>query len=68
MTKEEAIQLLQQGLFIRHKYFTPDEFMFLNSAGKYEFEDGTTCDPEEFWSNRNAVMWNNGYEVLNLKK
>lgn len=40
MTKEEAIRAMSEGKKVRHRYFSKDEWVTINSSGLYEFEDG----------------------------
>lgn len=39
MTKEEAIRAMSEGKKVRHRYFSKDEWVTINSSGLYE--DGT---------------------------
>lgn len=46
MTKEEAIRAMSE---VRHRYFSKDEWVTINSSGLYEFEDGVKVDSSLFW-------------------
>lgn len=48
MTKEEAIKAMSEGKKVRHRYFSRDEWVTMNSAGLYEFEDGVIVGPYLF--------------------
>jgi hypothetical protein len=64
MTKQEAIQAMQQGKKVTHQYFTPDEWMTMED-GLIILEDGVRCKPFEFWQWRNSEKWEDGYSMLN---
>lgn len=49
MTKEEAIRAMSEGKKVRHRYFSKDEWVTINSSGLYEFEDGVKVDSSLFW-------------------
>lgn len=49
MTKEEAIRAMSEGKKVRHRYFSKDEWVTINSSGLYEFEDGIKVDSSLFW-------------------
>jgi len=40
MTKEEAIQALNEGKKVTHRYFSDDEWVEKLADGRYRFEDG----------------------------
>lgn len=63
MNKEEAIQAMQEGKKVTHRYFTPDEWMTMR-MGMVVLEDGVVCTPQEFWQWRTDSVWNNGYKLL----
>lgn len=64
MTKEEAIKAMSEGKKVRHRYFGRDEWVTMNSAGLYEFEDGVIVGPYLFWMNRQDSYWNEGWELF----
>lgn len=63
MTKQEAIELMMQGIKVTHRYFDKGEWMTMR-YGKIKLEDGVTCSPELFWFYRNDSSWNEGYELF----
>lgn len=63
MNKEEAIQAMQEGKKVTHRYFTPDEWMTMR-MGMVVLEDGVVCTPQEFWQWRTDSVWNNGYKLF----
>lgn len=64
MTKEEAIKAMSEGKKVRHRYFSRDEWVTMNPAGLYEFEDGVIVGPYLFWMNRQDSYWNEGWELF----
>ena len=64
MNKKEAIQAMQEGKKITHKYFMPEEWMTMRK-GMIVLEDGVVCTPEEFWKWRTAIGWDYGYKLIN---
>jgi hypothetical protein len=63
MSKNEAIQEMQKGNKVTHRYFSPNEWMTMQN-GKIVLEDGVRCDPPEFWRWRTQDSWNDGYELF----
>lgn len=47
MTKAEAIQAMQEGYKVTHRYFSPEEWMTMR-MGMMVLEDGVVCTPQEF--------------------
>ena len=64
MTKFEAIEAMKAGHKVRHKYFSPDEWMTKTPGGKYLFEDGVICGPSFFWFDRAHEYWNTDWEIV----
>lgn len=56
MNKDEAIAAMKRGERVRHKYFSPDEWMTYKD-GYFHFEDGVKCTPEFFWMDRTQSYW-----------
>lgn len=64
MTKEEAIQAMQNGEKITHQYFSKNEWMTME-GNRIILEDGCSLWAHEFWEIRNGIGWNDGYSVFN---
>lgn len=62
MTKQEAINAMQEGERITHYLFSSHEWMTMKH-GYIVLEDGVVCPPSEFWKWRTASLWDDGYEV-----
>ena len=64
MTKEEAIRAMSEGKKVRHRYFSKDEQVTINSSRLYEFEDGVKVDSSLFWMDRQDSYWNDGWSLV----
>lgn len=64
MTKQEAIAAMQKGNRVKHSLFSSNEWMKMNEAGEYEFEDGYTMDVDTFWSIRDQEYWENNWKIV----
>jgi hypothetical protein len=64
MTKDSMILALYAGFRVRHRYFSPDEWMKLTPSGDYEFEDGVVCSPRMFWADRQQDFWQTDWEII----
>lgn len=64
MTKEEAIRAMSEGKKVRHRYFSKDEWVTINSSVLYEFEDGVKVGPSLFWMDRQDSYWNDGWSLV----
>ena len=68
MSKEEAIELMKQGVKMTHKYFVEGEWAYMGLNGLMVLEDGVEVEPHEFWQYRQDVAWNNNWEKFNPTK
>jgi len=62
MTKIEAIMAMEKGKKVTHEYFSPNEWMTIGGRG-YVFEDGCTCEENEFWRLRTGGGWECGWKL-----
>ena len=62
MTKEQAKDALLEGKTIYHALL--DEYLFINSDGVYETNEGFTISISDFWSMRKNKKWDNNWYVL----
>lgn len=62
MTKDQAYQEMLKGFKMKHEYYSDDEYVFINSDGKFETEDGCVHGGvhDEFWSV--YQKWNDGWD------
>lgn len=65
LTKEQAIEAMQEGKKVTHQYFSPDEWVTLTSDGLFQFEDKVVCTPEMFWQDRSGNNWETGWSLFN---
>jgi hypothetical protein len=66
VNKEEAIEALENGETLTHKYFTPEEWMKMRE-GYILFEDGCQCTPIEFWQNRTEDFFQKDWKIYTEK-
>lgn len=66
MTKQEALELMQQGVKITHEWFSDDEWMIM-WGNTITFEDGVKCSTYEFFGIRNDESWDEGYSIWEEK-
>jgi len=68
MTKAEAYEAMTQGHRIRHEYYTPEEYAFINKDGKIETEDGCVMGSrfDEFWAY--YQKWETGWSIVESKE
>ncbi len=64
LTRAQAQIAFINGKKIRHKYFTDDEFIFLNSKNEMEDADGNIFNKMDFWISRGTEQFNEGWEIL----
>lgn len=62
MSKEEAIQAMQEGKKVKHSYFSKDEWMTMQ-GNRIILEDGCSCWAHEFWADRKGFGWSDGYSL-----
>lgn len=65
LNKEQALNALTEGKTISHASFTDEETLKMEN-GKYVFEDGVKCYPDEFWKYRQLPSWNYYWRIVNI--
>ena len=64
-SKLEAQALLLTGNKIKHRYFTEDEFVYINQVtGELTDENGNILNEDEFWALRTADHFDFGWEII----
>lgn len=68
MTKQEAIEAMQQGKKVHHAYFTPSEYIHIVD-GKLVDENDYSMDHEgvNFWTDRQGIAWQTGWNIYEPK-
>ena len=64
MTKEEALQAMILGEKVAHRFFTSDEFIYMESQYIYMEDDicvGTISG--EFWISRSGGFWEKDWAI-----
>jgi hypothetical protein len=67
MTKQEAYAAMQQGHKVRHEYYSPEEYVFINKKGNFQTEDGYDQGGiyDEFWFK--YQKWETGWSIYEEK-
>lgn len=65
MNRKEAKHCLKLGNKLIHRHFSDDEWVQKSKdyIGKYEFEDGNVCTPDDFWNHRNSDSFDKDWSV-----
>lgn len=63
MTKTEAIQAMQEGKKVTHRYFSPDEYIRSDGRRIYT-EENYSCTHYEFWAMRDGEAWETDWELF----
>ena len=67
MTRSEAVVAMVEGKKVRHKYFSPDEWIEMDKAsGKIFSEDGVSWGHlyDEGMEIRKGGFWEDGWELF----
>jgi hypothetical protein len=65
MTKNEAIEAMQNGFEVTHCYFSTGEYIYMNETGSLIDENGLILDGVEFWEYRQAKVFDEGWKIFN---
>lgn len=70
MTKEEAIEKLNEGFKITHKHFLKKEYIVKNNDRENELldESDDSLNFKDFFNNRDGKTWNNDWSVWRIEK
>ena len=64
MTREEAIKAMEDGGYkVTHVLFTDEEYISSLDDNNYLDENGYILSKDEFWENRKATFWNEGWSI-----
>lgn len=64
MTREEAIEAMQNGEKVTHRYFAKDEWATMEGHSIIT-EDGVRITENEFWLIRKDPAWSNEWSIFN---
>ncbi len=64
MTKEDALIAMQNGKKVTHRYFTDNEYMYMENDMIFS-EDGVHHKWSEFWDLRSSEDWETDWEIKN---
>ena len=70
MNKEKALDLLEKGKKVKHKFFSRDEFVMQHPRKPqyYLDEEGNSKLKEQFWKFRDFVEWEKDWSEVKLVK
>jgi hypothetical protein len=63
MTKEEAIEHMNNGGKVRHPWFTPSEFIYMKKESVYDESDMKLGSLNHFFMYRTAEGFNTDWEI-----
>jgi len=69
MTKQEAIQQMQQGRKVKHYLFSDGEFIYMKNGVVHDEENRpmeleTPWGGIDFWTDRQGEQWQDGWILL----
>lgn len=64
ITKAQALGAMKDGYKVRHEYYSPEEYTFINKYGEFETEDGCVHGGifDEFWAI--YQKWETGWWII----
>ena len=70
MTKNEAQQAMREGKKVTHRFFQPDEFVFMQDTkgSDYTTEDGCTLSEIDFLTLRTDPAWDKDWSIYEEKQ
>lgn len=69
LTFEDAIKLSSQlNKPIKHRYFTRDEYMYVDEFGGITFDDGIKYNTREYMKYRKDMGFEDGWTILDIDK
>ncbi len=64
LTKSEALELIDQGEKVTHKFFTPYEFIAKSDDPEYYQDENGLLLISDFWDHRQHSEWQTGWSVF----
>ena len=64
LTKEEAIEALEKGKKLTHKYFIDSEFIYMNNGLIHDESNLQICTVNEFFEHRQSEILSNGWSII----
>ena len=65
MNKSEAINAMQHGKYLTHRFFGDDEFISMKE-GYIVTEEGYKCTPSSFWNDRTDANWDEDWSIKDV--
>lgn len=63
MTKQEAIQLMKEGIKVKHRFFMEGEWVIMEDSLTVINEEGHAFSTLEFWKYRNGSEWETDWSI-----
>ncbi len=64
LTKEEALEALNNGCHVSHDSFYPDEYLYRDKDGVVKEETGREMN-FDFFEPRSGIKWDTGWFIIN---
>lgn len=66
MTRTEVMALLisKPNTKVRHRYFSPGEFVYLDNKHSFKDEEGNFLIWDEFWNIRKDNYWEDDWDII----
>lgn len=64
LSRAQAQMAFVEGHKISHKYFQPDEFVYLNEHNQMIDENGITLNKMDFWLSRGEEQFDFGWFIF----
>lgn len=65
LTREEALEALNNGCHVSHRMFLSNEYIYKNKYGVLLDEVDCRLDYYNFFDDRQAKSWDNGWFIVN---
>ena len=67
MTKQEAIEAMQKGEKVTHRFFDIEEWITM-IGNRIFTEEGYSASPVTFWGDRCSIQWESDWEIFQPNK
>jgi hypothetical protein len=65
LTREEALEALNNGCHVSHTLFMSDEYIYKDGRGVLLDEDNNGLDYYDFFDQRSSKSWDTGWFIVN---
>jgi hypothetical protein len=64
MTKDEAVEAMNKGHKVTHRFMESHEYIERTPDYLIRTEEGYTCQPSEFWRYRQGEAWETDWSIV----